>query len=335
MILKKTSLCFLITVISFLFIGTLYAQNIDDSGLIMYPAPSPKFHNITLQSYKGLPRFGDLNNYSKKNSLGVIPKRQDPVTKKKNTKISLSYENYIKMVTFKSLADIYKDLDRERLTKPPSGNTTGIQKNSYDAQRYLLNLLTLCVEEECKNSLNGENEFERLRNYKTFVNENLDVLRKWSTTFFTNNNVIGYHVSNLVLNTYDFEKNGYWTYLSLNINIVYSRGVTVSTIFEPKADYENDLLNKTVVNRQNQIYPLKIFLAISPEKAEKLQLNNIKSFYLVKKIKISHKEVVSGYKTVLKLTYHHESPTMEIYEDKALTKKFGTLSLDNLIIKQK
>jgi hypothetical protein len=352
---RKIYNCYLTIIISAFFTTISYAQNIDDLDLIMYQTPSPKFHDITLQSYKGLPRFGYLNSYTKKNSLAVSPKsqdprrqnprgqslrrpdprKQDPVTKKKNNKISLSYENYIKMVTFKYLADIYKDLDRERLTKTPPGNITGKQKNSYEAQRYLRNLLTLCVEEECKNSLYGKNEFERLRNYKTFVNENLDVLRKWSNTFFTNNNVIGYDVTYLVLSTYDFDKNGYWTNLNLNINIGYSRGVTVSTIFEPKANYENDLLNKTAGNSNNKIYPLKIFLAISPEKAEKLQLNNIKRLYLVKKIKISHKEVVSNYRTpFLKLTYHHESPTMEIYEDIALTKKFGTLSLDKLIIKQ-
>jgi len=331
---RKTYYYYLTIIISIFFATISYSQEVDDSDLIVYQAPSSKFHNINLQTHKGLPRFGALRNiYLKKNSLGKYPKKLDFSTKEENRKIHLNYQNYFKMVAFKYLSDIYKDIDRERLTK--MSEIIGKQKNSYDAQQYLSSLLrTLCVEEKCKNGLNGKNEFERLRNYKTFVNENLDDLRKWSNTFFKNDNVISYHVSSLGLGVYDFDKNGYWTHLNLNINIGnYNKG-TISTIFEPKANYENDLLNKTIVNRRNQIQPLQIFLAMSPEKAEKLQLNNIKSLYLVKKINLTYKEIVSGYRTGLTLTYHHESPILEIYEDMALIKKLGTLSLNKLIIKE-
>ena len=335
MIYRKKYYCYLSIFISIFFTSVSYTQNIDSNNAIEFTSPSPKFHNISLQNYKGLPRFGSLDNYRKKNNLGIYPKRQDPATRAKYRIVSLSYQNYFKMVAFKYLSDIYKDIDRERLTKMPETNTKGKQKNSYDAQRYLRSLLTLCVEEKCKNGLNGKNEFERLRNYKNFVSENLDDLKKWSTTFFTNNSVIGYHVSTIHLGPYDFDKNGYWAGLNFNLTIGNSREPTISTIFEPKTDYENNLLNKTTVNPQRQIAQLKIFLAISPEKAEKLQLNKVRSLYLVKKVKLNYKEVVSGYKTRLTLTYHHESPAMEIYEDMALTKKIGTISLDNLIIKKR
>ena len=246
----------------------------------------------------------------------------------------MGFQNNIKLVGLKYLSDIYNDIDRERLTKLPETNTTGKQKNSYDAQRYLRSLLTLCVEEACRNGLNGKNEFERLRNYKNFVNENLDELRKWSTTFFTNNSVIGYDVSLLSLGAYDFDKNGYWTYLNLNLILGHSREPAISTVFEPKADYENDLLNNVIVGRSKQLGRVQIFLAMSPEKAEKLQLSNVRNLYLVKKIKLTYKEVVPGYTTRLAFAYHHESPAMEIYEDAALTIKIGNLSLDNLIIKK-
>ena len=342
MIYRKRYYCYLSIFISIFFTTISYGQEVDESDLIVYPSPFKKFHDIVLQSHNGLPRFGSLNSYTIpnpiKNTSGYKKKyssmHQDPATREKNRKIQLGYQNYLKMVAFKYLSDTYKDIDRERLTKMPATGTTGKQKNSYDAQRYLRSLLTLCVEEKCKNGLNGTNEFERLRNYKNFVSENLDDLRKWSTTFFTNNSVVGYDVSILGLGSYDFDKNGYWANLNLNANIGYSRGLNLSTIFKPKADYESDLLNKVYVNRRSQISLVQIFLAMSPEKAEKLQLNNIKTLYLVKKIKIAYKEVISGYKTSLKLTYHHESPAMEIYEDMALTKKIGTLSLDNLIIKK-
>ncbi|WP_339918422.1 hypothetical protein [Yeosuana marina] len=320
---------------SIFFTTVSYPQDVENGNLIVHQSPSPKFHNISLQSYKGLPRFGTLNSYIKKNNLGVYPRRQDPATLEKYRKVSLSYQNYFKMVTFKYLSDIYMDIDRDRLTKMPPTGTIGKQKNSYDAQKYLRSLLTLCVEEKCKNGLNGKNEFERLRNYKTFVSENLDDLKKWSYMFYTNNSVIGYYVSDLGLDSYDFDKNGYWANLNLNVNIVSSgSGGRVSTIFEPKADYERDLMNKINIDLRNQIHPLQIFLAMSPEKAEKLQLNKVRGLYLVKKVKLTYKEVVSGYSTLLTLTYHYESPILEIYEDMALTKKIGTLSLEELILKK-
>jgi len=111
----------------------------------------------------------------------------------------------------------------------------------------------------------------------------------------------------------------------LNINVANNR--TTYTSFEPKSQYENKLVNKAGARA------LQIFLPISTEKAENFQLNNIRNFYLVKKIKMTHKEIVSGYNTLLKLTYQHEGPTLEIYEDIALTKKIETLSLNKLILK--
>jgi hypothetical protein len=73
---------------------------------------------------------------------------------------------------------------------------------------------------------------------------------------------------------------------------------------------------------------------MSPEKAEKLQLNKVRSLYLVKKIKMTYKETKNKYNSTLNLAYRHESSLLEIYEDIALTKKIGTLSLDNLILKK-
>jgi hypothetical protein len=338
---RKKQHSYLIVIILSFFVTISYSQKVDDSDLIMYKAPSPKYRDIVLQSHKGLPRFGILNNYIKpvKNSTNVHLKkyshlRQDPATREKNKKIQLGYQNYFNMVSLHYLSNTFNDLDRERLTKTPSDNSTLKQQNSYAAQRYLAQLSrSICVEERCKNGFSGTNEFERLRNYKTFVNDNLDDLKKWSRTFFTNNNVVGYYVSRLGLGSqsYDFDKNGYWVFLSLNVNTTNNR--STYTFFEPKTHYENDLMNKSG-SSPKRMRALQIFLPISLEKAEKFQLNNIRNLYLVKKIKMTYKEVVSGYKTLLKLTYHHESPLLEIYEDMALTKKIGTLSLDNLILKK-
>ena len=334
---RKKQYCYLTIIVSIFFTTISYSQEVDDSDLIMYKTPSPKYRDIILQSYKGLPRFGTLNNYRKNtNSLGHRKmQRQDPITIEKYKKVQLGYQNYFKMVGLNYLSSTFKDLDRDRLTKTPSDNSTEKQKNSYAAQRYLTQLSrSICVEEKYKNGFSGANEFERLRNYKTFVNDNLDDLKKWGRTFFTNNNVVGYHVSRLGLGSlsYDFDKNGYWMFLSLHINVANNR--TTYTFFEPKAHYENDLMNKSG-SSPNRMRSLQIFLPVSPENAEKFQLNNIRNLYLVKKIRITYKkEVKDKHTSTLKLTYHHESPLLEIYEDVALTKKIGTLSLDNLILKK-
>jgi len=338
MIFKKNALFFLAIIIPILFTEISYAQDVDNSDLIVHQTTSSKYHDIVLQSHKGLPRFGSLNNYliPVKNNNGYKKKyssiRQDPATREKNKKIQLGYQNYFKMVTFKYLSDIYKDMDRERLTKISSQNQTKKQENSIAAQGNLRGMLTICAEEKCKNGFSGKNEFERLRNYKTFVNENLDDLTKWSNVFFKNNNVVGYYVSILGLGSYDFDKNGYWTYLSFQGKI---RSSIQSPFFEPKASYENNILN--INSRPKRGTMLQILLPIPPEKAEKLQQNNIKSLYLVKKIKLKYKKtniVGNNISQYFNFSYHHESPVLEIYEDMALTKKIGTLSLDNLIIKK-
>ncbi len=203
--------CYYLTIIISVYSTTiLFSQELDENDLIVHKAPSSKFHNIILQSHNGLPRFGLLNNYRKNTNTVIRHKmeRLDPVTREKNKKIQLGYHNYFKMVTFKYLAHIYKNIDRERLTKVPTNNATEKQQNSYASQQYLAQLSqSICIEEKCKNGFSGANEFERLRNYKTFVNENLDNLRKWSNTFFKNNTTIGYHVTKVGLSSYDFDKN--------------------------------------------------------------------------------------------------------------------------------
>lgn len=60
------------------FIAGSSAQEIDDNNLIIYPVPSSKFHNIMLQSHKGLPRFGSLNNYTNFVKINIHSKSRPP-----------------------------------------------------------------------------------------------------------------------------------------------------------------------------------------------------------------------------------------------------------------
>lgn len=320
--MKKHTTLIPFTLIVLCITNLSFTQLAKENDALVFSSPTVKFNDIVIQQYNGLPKFGTLNTYIDSNQSYQL-----------NKEVSLGYYNYFKMITFKYLADFYKDMDMERITKTPSPTNKNIaQENSYTAQTYLRNFsATICLEENCKNAFGGNNEFEQLRNYKNFIKENYTDLRNWSNTFFTNDNQTAYHVSQVYLQSYDFDKNGYWVYLNLSIAHG-SRAHKKPFVFEPKADYEHTLLSNVSKNyRQKHI---DFFIHIKPELAEKFQLNNIRHLYLVKKIKLTNKGIKKGRNHTLQLSYNHENPNIEIYQDKALTKKIGTLSLNNLVIKK-
>ena len=61
---RKKYYCYLTITILIFFTTISYGQEVDESDLIVYPSLSKKFHDIVLQSHKGLPRFGSLDNYT-------------------------------------------------------------------------------------------------------------------------------------------------------------------------------------------------------------------------------------------------------------------------------
>ena len=225
------------------------------------------------------------------------------------------------------------DLDRERLTTMASTNSQK-QGNSTYLQHFLLNQVApnIGLDEACTNAGQGKNEFERLRNYKTFVDNCLGPLERWSQDFFKNDELTGYHVSTLhVGNGYDFDKKGYWMQHHFSLNNVFpvKQGGMKRVNFEPVADYENELLK-----RGNGRKSIQFFLKMDEQDAERLVKEGINRLYLVKKIRMVHSDnPMSQPSDPVTFNYAHASKELQIYEDESLTKLFTTLSLDNLVLK--
>ncbi|WP_431126237.1 hypothetical protein [Flagellimonas flava] len=309
------------------------AQTAGEEELMVYRSPSVKFHDITIQKHQGLPRFGVFDNYL---PAGQKPTRSvfTPEIRKKQALTQKGLKNYSLMVSLKYVKPLMKDLDKDRLTMP-SGNTDDTRRNSIFLQNFLLRQVapSICVTDDCQNAGQGSNEFERLRNYKAFVDNCLGPLQKWSTSFMENDELTAYHVSQLAIgNSYDFDRKGYWTYHYFSLNDIFPHkmaGGFKKISFEPVATYENNLKNKL-----DRRAGLQFLLQLDEKAAERFQVNRVYSLYLVKKIRLKHldKELINASQP-LEFIYSHESPKVMVYEDAGLTKLVTELSLENLIFK--
>ena len=313
------------------------AQNTTEETVV-YESPSPMFVTIELQAHKGLPRFGTLNNYTGQGSASKpsqptmrTVRNPEALEKAKSTKLGLL--RFSLMVGLKYIAPFMDDLDRERLTTMASTNSQK-QRNSTYLQHFLLNQVApnIGLDEACTNANQGKNEFERLRNYKTFVDNCLEPLERWSQDFFKNDELTGYHVSTLHVGSgYDFDKKGYWIQHHFSLNNVFpvKQGGIKRVDFEPVAAYESELLKKGIGKKS-----IQFFLKMDGQDAERLVKEGINRLYLVKKIRMVHSgKPMSQPSDPVTFNYAHASKELQIYEDESLTKLFTTLSLDNLVLK--
>ena len=329
MLMKHLKL-YMSLIFSFCTTVSLFAQ--DQEGILKIDPEHKDFVSIYLQSHKGLPRFGLLDNYVSE-GIKVTRSSYTPEIREKLKKVRTGLSNYSLMTRLKYLAPLMDDLDRERLTTM-NGNSSISQRNSIYLQNFLRRSLApkICLSEVCQKLGRGKNEFERLRNYKAFTLDYLGPLQEWAATFFKDDQLEGYHVSVVSLGrSYDFERKGYWIHHGFGMNdaISIGNGREIRIVFEPGTPYENDLKNK--LGRGNAV---QFLLKMDEEMAERYQMEGITRLYLVKKIRIQH-----GGKTItdaaqpIEFGYSHITPKIEIYEDIALTKLLWTLSLDNLILK--
>lgn len=313
------------------------AQNTTEETVV-YESPSPMFVTIELQAHNGLPRFGALNNYSGQGSASkpqLRPVRgvRNPQALEKAKSAQLGLLRFSLMVGLKYMTPFMDDLDRTSLTTM-SSNTSQEQQNSAYLQRFLRNQVApnIGLDEACTNAGQGKNEFERLRNYKTFVDNCLGPLERWSQDFFKNDELTGYHVSTLHIgNGYDFDKKGYWVQHHFSLNNIFplKQGGMKRVDFEPVAAYESELLKKGIGKKS-----IQFFLKMDGQDAERLVKEGINRLYLVKKIRMVHSgNPMSRPSDPVTFNYAHASKELYIYEDEALTKLFTTLSLDNLVLK--
>ena len=314
------------------------SQQNTDKNTITYTSPSKDFIDITVQSHKGLPRFGEL--YYKK---GITPPT-NPFA-------------YNALVGMKYLTTIYADMDRSKLTSYENNNTNLKNAHSASAQNHLKQLIGLVGSDAllekyfCDKSTaikctfidaygqrkrtnywggSRNNQFQKMRSYKNFMNDHyLETLQRWSNTFFKEDSEIGYLVSRssvvassggLSSKAYDFQKKGYW------LGSVISGGGHPITIL----NFIPFTKNERILKDPN----FKIFLSISPEKAKKLSLMVRSSLYTVSKIKIYHDKKASISNFEVPFSFELESPIIEVYTDQALTHKIGEISADQLVYKR-
>ena len=320
----------LFLILGFYITHTISAQ--DSEGFVVIDPKTDQFASIYLQTHKGLPRFGVLDNYLPFRTKATRTS-YTPEIRAKIRKAQTGRSNYSLMVRLKYLAPLMDDLDKEKLT-PMGVNISQAQRNSVWLQSFLRTRLApgICLTETCQKLGRGKNEFERLRNYKAFTAEHLGPLQEWANTFFKDDQVIGYHVSTISFGRqYDFERKGYWVSHSFGINNVFFSGKSrdMKILFEPQKSYENTLKNK--LGRGNA---LQFLLKMDEATAERYQTMGVTTFYLVKRIKVKHsgKEIANAAQAT-EFNYAHETPELAVYEDIGLSKLVSTLSLDNLILK--
>jgi hypothetical protein len=335
--MKKLSLKYYLWAITLVFAVHIHAQQESD-GLLVFDPPSDQFIPIVLQSHKGLPRFGARDNYKIQNNTGKTPGRtvrpiRGSYDTEKSKEVGLGYRNFSLLLGLKYRTPFMGDLDRERLTTV-SGNMSQEQRNSAYLQNYLRNQIAQSVGtgQVCENANRGANEFERIRNYKAFIDQCLDPLVQWSQSFFKNDEMVGYHVSTLHIGrNYDFDQKGYWLVHPLQLNDIFSlksSGIH-SVTFLPSASFETELIKKS--NSKNHV---DFFLQMDEGTAERLMKEGISKLYLVKKIKMVYSgKPLSRPNDRLEFNYSHVNKEMDVYLDEALTQHFTTLSMDNLILK--
>lgn len=301
------TLCFIL-----FHLTTIYGQE-SNLGTITYKSPSKNLTDITIQTHKGLPRYGELYYHR-----GVT----DP----------LNTSAYNKLIELKYLSTIYADMDKTKLTKYNHTSKNLKDKNSRFAQQHLLQLAGAVNSVEvlekyfCDPSVatkctfidaygqrknvaywggSNKNEFHKMRSYSGYVKNHLEELQKWSNTFFKNDQEIGYLVSRgRISGKYDFKQKGYWLIIKPNI--------VAFTENEKKLKQE------------------KALLPILPATAKELGLKDGFSVYPVFKVRAIpsiHRE------TNVQISYELERDIIEVYTDKTLTKKIGEIAIKNLISK--
>jgi len=323
-----------------LFLSDIAVNAQTDKNTITYKSPSKAFENITMQTFKGLPRFG---------AWKAIRFGEEALPSSRNA--------YVEMMNLKYGSSIYKDINLKNLTIIPRGTQPDAkQKHSQLAQRHLLKLASLVSTEETlkkyfcedgdtppcnftqknKNKVvlgywggtaARNNEFRQRRSYTSFVKDNFSQLKDWSTTFFKEDNEEGYMVYKCFLSydirgthtSYDFSKKGYW--LGTNITKPISNSLNAKLI--PYTDNERSFVNS-----------YKVLLPMLPKKAKELSPIKGEDFFLVIKVKVSHnKEYTSSSKIRSYYSYEFLEKTMQVYRDDALTNLIGELNMENLVTK--
>ena len=320
---------------SSLIIQEIISQEPNENRLIILESPSKHFSDIVLLGHKGLPRLGVFDDHAPetvprtKGNGRVLKAPPTADMLEKNRLLIKGYETFCNFIKIPSNVDSAKSASGGKPATAGKEENRDSQYTGNLTQQNLQNILNaLCVSEECKNAFTGNNEFERRRNSQTFKERVLPDLLQWRASLLKDDRQVAYHVIDLLGARYDFERKGYGSYVHLDLYSYPGRPAPNRIHFDlvPKNDYEASL--KKAAGLRSEI---PVFIPLSPEKAEEMQKRD-QHLYAVRKIEFDLSSRSTGKHRGPKFNYYHISPQMEIYEDKALTKKLFTISLDELVL---
>ena len=327
---------------------------VDYNDAIVFKSPDESFKDISLQSYKGLPRFGTCNFYMKTNTRPLMT----PEANAKRDRYKNSYPAFENLLVLNFAREYFEVMDKEYLIPKLDPNFTEEQAMSLTAQKLLKTLAFLISSESVKQRYfcaenvpsrscyagrewGGYNsdEFTKNEKYAAYVKNHFEALKSWSEQFFKDGTETFYMVTTPKFNgnDYDFDQNGYWLQIPprhRNFGLDYSQMHDQFFFeFSPITVYGNKLMNN--VNDPRFAKAMALF-KISPEKAEALVNKKPDKLYMVSKLKVVFKGKSNSNSHSFQpgFIYHFDSPIIEIFEDAALEEKIGEISLENLIFKE-
>ncbi|MDE3742086.1 hypothetical protein [Maribacter polysaccharolyticus] len=327
----------------------------NEADYLVYKSPDPAFHDIYIQKYEGLPRFGSCDFYS----MPSNPKRPEmtPEANEKRKKMQLGYAAFMQLVRIHTLKDHFEVMDRTALT-PISKPLVEEEVKSNQAQKILLDFAFLMGTDALKKEYfmndwtgtgnsaivpkwGGQNsdDFTENEKYVAFVEKYLDKILQWSRTFFNKGSEDFQFVVPLEFKgQYDFDNNGFWVQLPTKRRFSYgmdygSTGNNYFFEFHPKTAYGQQILNKT---QQVEHINAEVLFKIDPSTAEGLINDKTKNPQMVIKVQVVFEGFQPGNPTIYapKYTYRLLDPIMELYSDVRLTSKIGEIDLNNLVYKE-
>lgn len=323
----------------------------DEPDYLVYKSPDPAFKDIVIQKHKGLPRFGAVDFYMKRDNPKQVDLSKEAADKRNLT--GLGYTGFAHLVRIHMLKEHFKVMDKTALTQQTQGKIIEEEAKSSVAQKALkefaFDMGTDALKREYfMNDWSGTgksafvrewgghraDDFTENEKYVSFVDKYLDTILKWSEAFFSDGTEDFQLVHDIKFHgPYDFDKGGFWVQLPLRTKSIKVSSLDYFNEFLPQTPYGQEIANKT---GQVEYINGYVLFKIAPEKAE--ALINDKSVLLQLSVKV--RSVFKGFDTGnpfvygAHYTYHFLDPVMELYSDAGLTRKIGEINLENLTYKE-
>jgi len=329
--------------------NTTLAYNEDD--YLVYKSPDPAFKDIVVQKFKDLPRFGAIDSYMMQDNPKKVDLSKEAGEKRNLT--GIGYTGFAHLVRIHSLKEHFKVMDRTALTQQTKGKIIEEEAKSSLAQKVLKEFAfdigsDVLKKEYFMNDWSGTgksalvrewgghqaDDFTENERYVSFVEKYLDIILKWSESFYTDGTEDFQSVHAIKFQgQYDFDKGGFWIRLPIKRPPLGVSSVEYFSEFLPNTPYGQQFYNKT---EQVDYINGDVLFKMSPDKAE--SLINDKTVLLQMTMKV--RSVFKGFDTAnpfvysANYTYHFLDPILELFSDAQLTKKIGEIDLNKLVYKE-